>query len=192
MDAALTNLGENSFSLFVLYLVISSNFLAPLFSCKLREFIEGSMFVRHILGFLTLTFFVVVASKTKPLTFAQVMGLSGFFYTWFILTTRMHLHFWFIVISLVGAIYLIHLYQSNLTSDTPSEEDSAKLTLVKQILAGTAGVITLLGFLSYAGEKKIEYKGGFSIEKFLLGAPSCKSKSPKVGFFDSLKGLFRA
>jgi NADH:ubiquinone oxidoreductase subunit 6 (subunit J) len=149
------------------------------------------MLVRHVLGFLTLTFFVVVASKTKPLTFAQVMGLSGFFYAWFVLSTRMHLHFWFMVISLVGAIYLIHLYQSDLTSDTPTEEEQQKFNMIKEILAITAGVVTLLGFLSYLGEKKIEYKGGFKFEKFLLGAPSCRSKTPKVGFFDSLRGVFR-
>lgn len=191
MDTFLAEFRDNSFSLFVLYLVISSNFLAPLFSCRLREFIEGSMVVRHVLGFLTLTFFVVVASKTKPLTFTQVMGLSGFFYTWFILSTRMHLHFWFIVISLVGAIYLIHLYQSDLTSDTPTEEQQEQFNMVKQILAITGGVVTLIGFLSYFGEKKIEYGSAFKFEKFLLGAPSCRSKTPKVGFFDSLRGAFR-
>ncbi len=119
------------------------------------------------------------------------MGLSGFFYTWFLLTTRMRLHFWFIVISLVGAIYLIHLYQSDLTSDTPTEEEAARLTLVKQILAAAAGIITLLGFISYVGEKKIEYKSAFKIEKFLLGAPSCKGETPKVAFFDSLRGAFK-
>lgn len=191
MESAATTLAENSFSLFVLYLVISSNFLAPLFSCRLRSMIEESMLVRHVLGFLTLTFFVVVATKTKPLSFSQVMGLSGFFYTWFVLTTRMRLAFWFIVISLVGAIYLIHLYQSDLTSDTPTEEEATRLTLVKQILAAVAGIITVVGFLSYVGEKKIEYKSAFKIEKFLLGAPTCKGESPKVGFFDSLRGVFK-
>lgn len=147
--------------------------------------------MRHVLGFLTLTFFVVVASKTKPLSFASVMGLSAFFYTWFMLTTRMGLSYWFAVITLVGAIYLIHLYQSDLTSDTPDPEQDVMLSNVKAILAGTAGIITLIGFLSYVGEKKIEYGGAFKIEKFLLGAPECREKSPNVGFFDSLRGVFR-
>ena len=191
MDLSLQTLSANSFSVFVLYLVISSNFLAPLFSCRLRQFIEGSMLVRHVLGFLTMTFFVVIASKSAPLTFAEVMGLSGFFYTWFVLTTRMRIEFWFAVITLVGAIYLIHLYQSDLTSDTPDEEKSNTLNIVKQVLAASAGIITLIGFVSYLGEKKIEYKEKFHLETLLLGAPSCREKTPKVGFFDSLRGVFK-
>jgi hypothetical protein len=189
MDASgtFTTLAENSFAVFVLYLVISSNFLAPLFSCRLQTHIEESMIIRHILGFLTLTFFVVIASKTKPFTFAQVLGLSGFFYAWFLLTTRMHLHFWVTVIMLVGTIYLIHLYQSDLTSDTPTEEEDARLTLAKQILAATAGLVTGVGFISYLGEKRIEYGSKFSIVKFFLGAPSCRGASPKVTFFEAFK-----
>jgi hypothetical protein len=192
MDAnTLSTLAENSFSVFVLYLVISSNFLAPLFSCRLQTQIEESMIIRHLLGFLTLTFFVVIASKTQPFSFAQVIGLSGFFYLWFLLTTRMHLHFWMVVIALVGTVYLIHLYQSDLTSDTPTEEEAKRLTFAKQVLTSFAGIFTFLGFFSYLGEKRLEYGSKFTYSTFFLGAASCKGASPKVSFLDSLEaGLF--
>ena len=126
----------NSFSLFVLYLVISGNFLAPLFSCRLRQFIENSMVVRHILGFLTLTFFVVVATKSAPMTYAAVLGLSGLFYGWFLMTTRMSLNFWFLVITLLGSVYLIHLYQSDLTSDKPTPQQEEVFNMLKKAFTG--------------------------------------------------------
>jgi hypothetical protein len=181
----------NSFSLFVLYLVISGNFLAPLFSCRLRQFIESNMVVRHILGFLTLTFFVVVATKSAPMTYASVLGLSALFYGWFVLTTRMSLNFWFLVITLLGAVYMIHLYKSDLTSDTPTPEQDAALATVEKVLSGLAGAFTIIGFLTYYGQKKMEYGDKFSHERFFLGVPNCKGESPNVGFFDSLRGIFR-
>lgn len=187
MDSLTSQISDNAFALFVLYLVISSNFLAPLFSCRLQQHIEGNMLFRHILGFLTLTFFVVLASKTKPLTFAQVMGLSGFFYLWFLLTTRMYIEFWFLMILLVGGIYLIHLYQSDLTSDTPTKEEEERFTLAKQILAAAAGLVTFVGFFIYLGEKKIEYKNRFSYWDFFLGTPSCKGESPDISFLQAFR-----
>lgn len=181
----------NSFSLFVLYLVISGNFLAPLFSCRLRQFIEGSMVVRHILGFLTLTFFVVVATKSAPISYAAVMGLSAFFYGWFLMTTRMSLNFWFLFILLIGSVYLIHLYQSDLTSDKPTREQEGVFTMLKKVFTGLAAALTVLGFLAYYGEKRIEYGEKFCHMNFILGVPTCKGESPSVGFFDALRGIFR-
>jgi hypothetical protein len=187
MDNLTSQISDNAFALFVLYLVISSNFLAPLFSCRLQQHIEGSMLIRHILGFLTLTFFVVVASKTAPLSFGKVMGFSAFFYTWFLLTTRMHIEFWFITILLVGAIYVIHLYQSDLTSDKPTEEQDKQFSLAKKILAIGAGATTLVGFITYLGEKKLEYKNRFSYAEFFLGAPDCRGESPNVSLVESFR-----
>lgn len=190
MSDLTTFISENSFAVFVLYLVIASNFLAPLFSCRLRESIESSMVIRHVLGFLTLTFFVVLANKTKPLSFKQVMVYSGFFYAWFVLSTRIHIEFWLIIIALLGAIYLIHLYQSDLTSDVPTDEEDKFYKQVKMVLSAIAGVITIVGVVIYLGEKQIEYDKNFSYANFVLGAPDCRGKSPKVGFTKSLKRAF--
>ncbi len=180
----------NSFSLFVLYLVISGNFLAPLFSCRLRQFIEGSMVVRHVLGFLTLTFFVVVATKSEPMPYKDVMGLSALFYVWFLMSTRMSMKFWGVFILLIGGVYLIHLYQSNLTSDVPTQEEGATLDHMKRILTGLAAAITVVGFVGYYAQKRVEFGSKFSHEVFLLGTPQCKGESPNVGFFNSLRGIF--
>ena len=184
------DIAGNSFSLFVLYLVISGNFLAPLFSCRLRQLIEGSMIVRHVLGFLTLTFFVVVATKSEPMPYRDVMGLSALFYVWFLMSTRMSMRFWTMFILLIGSVYLIHLYQSNLTSDVPTAEEGANFDQIKLILTTVAGVLTVIGFGSYYVQKRIEYGSKFRHETFLLGTPVCKGESPDVGFFNSLRGIF--
>jgi hypothetical protein len=184
-------ISTNSFSLFILYLVISGNFLAPLFSCQLQHFIEDTMFFRHILGFLTMTFFVVLANRTNPMTYRGVLSLSGVLYIWFLLSTRMSLRFWTLFILLIGAVYMIHLYQSDLTSDTPTKEEAEKLDETKLILTATAGLVTVVGFLSYLGEKHIEFGSKFKFEQFILGAPRCRRESPSVGFIESMRALFR-
>ncbi len=185
------DIAGNSFSLFVLYLVISGNFLAPLFSCRLREMIENSMFARHILGFLTLTFFVVIATKSSPMSYQSVMIYSAIFYIWFLLTTRMRLHFWFVFIALIGTVYLIHLYQSDLTSDEPSPEAQEQFDAIKKVLTALAGVITILGVVSYYGEKRIEYGSKFKFEKFILGRQSCKGDTPPITLLETFRGAFK-
>ena len=185
------DLPGNAFSLFVLYLVISGNFLAPLFSCRLRDFIENNMIARHVLGFLTLSFFVVVATKSAPMTYANVLSYSAVFYVWFLMSTRMNMTLWGVFILLIGSVYLIHLYQSDLTSDKPTPEEEHRMNIAKQVLTGLAFFTTFIGFISYYGEKRIEYGSKFSHGQFFLGTSSCKGESPSVGFFDSLRGIFR-
>ena len=175
--------------LFVLYLVISSNFLAPTFNCRVQELFNTSMFMKHALGFLTLVFFVVIASISETMSFLNLMLVSIGLYVWFILSTRVHLHTFILLITLLGIVYVIDLYQKKITKPEPTRDKM--LEDVKKVLSILALVVTLVGVVIYLGEKKIEYKSHFSLSKFFLGNPKCRGLSPNVTIGEDLEALVK-
>jgi len=173
--------------LFVLYLVISSNFLAPTFNCRVQQLFNTSMFMKHILGFLTLVFFVVIAGVTEALSFTNLMLMSAGLYAWFIVSTRVHLHTWLLLITLLGIIYILDLYQKKTT--TPDAKRDAMISNAKKLLSLLALIVTLVGFVIYLGEKRIEYGAEFNIMKFILGNPECKGISPNTSIVEDIEAL---
>jgi hypothetical protein len=188
MDLDLSN---HTSSLFILYLILSSNFLAPLFSCKIQNFIQSSMILRHILGYMTMTFFVILANQKNPLPIGKLIALSVGLYTWFIASTRMNLYAWFILLLAIGGCYLLQIYQEDIQRDTENlDENQTKLDgldLAKKILTGIALATTIFGVAIYFGEKRIEYGKDFRLSTFVLGVPSCRKYTPEIHIGKSLK-----
>jgi preprotein translocase subunit YajC len=167
---------QNSPSLFILYLVISSNFLAPTFSCQVQRFINESMGMRHLLGYLTMTFFVILTNQKDPIPLDKMFGISALYYTWFVFTTRMSLYFWIFLILIFATIYILSLYQK----DEKDEKKKEQMEKGQMGLVITGGIVTLIGVLFYYGEKRIEYGENFSLGKFILGVQECRGESPNV------------
>lgn len=173
--------------LFILYLVISSNFLAPTFNCRVQELLNTSMFMKHILGFLTLVFFVVIAGISETMSFIHLMSMSIGLYLWFIVSTRVHLHTFIVLITLLGIVYMIDLYQKKVTKPEPMRDKM--IADAKKAISIFALLVTLVGFVIYLGEKKIEYRSDFSFTKFLLGNPTCRGISPNVSIVKDIEAL---
>lgn len=157
---------------FVLYLIISSNFLAQLFPCRLQYALNNSMFAKHVVGYMTLLFFVVLSSGEKYST-SEALYYSFLIYTLFLISTRMTFSYFKVFITLLGVLYIIHLYEKELVGNK-------KLNIFRSILQVFVLVLLLLGFMFYYIEKRVEYRNNFSFSTFLLGKPTCRNKSPTV------------
>lgn len=107
----------------------------------------------------------------------NIVIMSLLVYVWFIMTTKLDLA-WNIGILILLTIYF--LYESKQVSDynmvqTDSLIDKNKkqeildtyINTQKYVLMIIFGV-TIVGTLIYANEKKEQYGGGFSIDKFLF------------------------
>ena len=176
-------------NIFVFYLIITSNFFVPLLPCRAQSIISDSIFLRHLFGLLTMTFFVVLASTKTPLPFSKIVGLSLGLYVWFMISTRIRFDMWLLLVTLFGTMYVVKIYKDN--SDTElTEPQKEKIELTEKILFFIAIGVTALGGLLYLGEKKIEYGGQFNYHRFLFGQVSCKGYSPPVSAARALKALF--
>jgi hypothetical protein len=187
-------------SLFVLYLIISANFLANLFGCKIQYAMHNNMYVKHLLGLLTLYFFVSITEGSSDLSSNPYNRLlfTLAVYLWFILTTNMKYTYWLPMIFAIGIIYILNIY---IDYEGKKEIKNDKLIEmyknIQKVLFIISIVLTISGFVNYWAEKKIEFGSEFSFSKFISGhEKTCRNNditNPEskvsLSFFDSIKVL---
>jgi hypothetical protein len=163
---------SSSKSIFVLYLIVSGNYLANLFGCRTQEALNNNMFLKHLLGFMTMYFFVVlVDSKSKWSDNPQTQLLFTFlFYFIFVITTRMDYKWWIVFIIGLCVVYVLQVYKDH---DKTEEKDRKNYETYQRYLIYLIGLVIIFGFLIYYGRKRLEYGDFFDNSTFLLGKTSC-------------------
>jgi len=177
-------------NLFVLYLVLAAAYIQPLFFCNAGTDMGNSMVARHLVAFLTLTFFIVVADSEldDTMPFATVLMTSGLIYLWFLVSSKMTANWWLVLAVLLASIYIIDLYDENQPKKAKAKLDFKP---IKEGIIGVALALTLVGFLIYVGEKKLDYKSDFSYTTLLLGTKECKRTPNVQSYWKSLEAAFK-
>jgi len=194
MNTFLLDIAPNLISVFVFVLILSGNYLGQLFPCRVQSLFANSMVVKHILGFLTLLFFVTLTIpeiKKQP----NLFGNTSLIYLWFIVMSKCYYTIWFLVFGIIGIIYLLRMYKEGLEKEKVTEKEKQQIELIdttNKYLAATSIVSTISGFLIYMGAKKLEYKKKFNYMDFILGKPRCRHLTPhhNMGYFKLLLNAF--
>lgn len=174
----------------VLYLLLAAPLLDPILPCHARRLINNSMYLRHFLGFLTLTFFIVIIDEYTDTikSVSYILGICIGIYIWFLLSSRMTGSTWIALIMTFAALYGIDLITSKI--ENPSTETETLITQVNMGLIVFAVGLTLVGFIAYMGEKKLEYGRSFDYVTFLLGTESCKGTLSHTPFLKAVGAAF--
>ena len=177
-------------NVFVLYLVLAGQFLDPLFPCHSKRLLENSMVLRHILGYLTLLFFVVIIDEfTDSITSAPViLGLCAAIYVWFVLSSKMTGPTWIALMITLSTLYLIDLFVSRI--EKPSDELKLWVSRANTALITLAVLLTAVGLTAYMGEKKLDYGRSFSYLTFFLGKETCRNTISTVPFLKAIRAAF--
>ena len=181
---------KNGFYLAIVYLIISSNFLGNLFGCRIQQLFANNMPIKHLLGFLTVFFLIVLSDPPEGYTIHKTIVLTVAIYVWFFLTTKMHVSFWVPMILSVFLAFVLYTYRKEAGSDV-SKERQDMMEKIQTVAVIFAGVLTAIGVAAYYGEKKLEYDADFDAATFWLGKPDCKYATPPTSISDSLAALFR-
>lgn len=169
------------YMVFVFYLIISSNFLAQLFPCRLQHLLNNSMIAKHFAGYMTLLFFVVLSSgDTQSASTALLYSLWIYLLFW--VSTRVAFEYLIVFLILAAYLYIVHLYQKETGGET-----SKRLEIIRDVVHWFMLIVIVAGLVFYWLEKKMEYKKNFSTLTFLLGKPVCRNKSPTLRFFKKKK-----
>ncbi len=170
-------------SVFVLYLILSSNFLANLFGCKTQKELSNSMWLKHLLGFMTMYFFIVlVDDNSKKIETPHVQLMQAFaFYLIFTISTKMDYKWWSVFIILLSIIYILQVYKENYKTQN---KDINKIEKYQKYLIYINTIILIIGFLIYYGKKKVEYGKDFNHLTFLLGKTNCAFNKSDVKMTD--------
>jgi hypothetical protein len=199
----------------ILSLLMSANYLGEIFPCKVQTVFSNNMIVKHILGFLSLMFFVVL-TRPNLYTSTNFVYISILFYGFFMFLSRLNYVFWFLVFGMFAIIYVLQIYLNQIESENqitrnkigdntvspeddnkiPTQNITEKIDTIKTIqiyLFLLSIPITIIGFIHYLGEKKIEYGfQHFNYKKFFFGKPKCHNISPPYkGFTDTLLYAFK-
>jgi len=173
-------------SIILLYLIISANFTAEVFGCRLQNYLKTSTIAKHIVGIMTMLFFVVSTTNwSQKHEFFKLCGFALSYYLIFILTTRLPFKFLMSVLFLFTLMYYIEIYKNTLLSSNP--DGLNPLAEVRNIYVfqdiykyqlfflKASLTIIFFGFIIYFRDRQIELGNKFNIFKFLSANTKCKS-----------------
>lgn len=178
--------------LFIFFLLVSGNYLENLFPCKIQDFFNNNIYIKHFIGFLTLIFFVVLVestSKEKNPNFKQIIATSFKLYVLFILLTNNQKRFFVAAIIILGTLYIIQIYKK--FSDNKNNKYLKYLNNLEKSLYTVLIIILVIGFIIYYGSKKIEYGKEFKHITFLFGKPECRGVSQHTSYYKSFVAAFK-
>ena len=180
------------YPLFILIMMISSNFLAEIFPCRFQELLSSNNYIKHLFGYLTLVFFVSLNINNLNTNIVDLFKKSLMLYIGFMILTKTNKNVFLVILILLGLLYIIHLKK---TLELSNKEDHNNkehkkyidtldnyINIIKTSIVGLLGI----GFLLYLGEKKYEYGKNFNYLTFLVGKPNCKGNSPDINIVDAL------
>ena len=184
--------------LFIFILILSGNFLAELFPCRFQKALTDVIIFKHFFGFLTLLFFVSLQTPFDTFNLTDAFKNSGILYILFLLLINSHFMTFIAAMALLTVSYLVTLKikENNITATGLDKEDQLKILTTNDTLKYIQSqlnifvvFIVIIGFLSYLGSKKSEYKGKFNYFTFIFGRCHWENDGSKLSY---IKGLLNA
>ncbi len=181
---------HHGFYLVLLYLLISGNYLNHLLGCKIHAILENTLWLKHLLGFMTTYFLIILAVPPDVFGHKETLGFAAGIYVWFYLTTRMNATFWVPMITLATAAFFLHMY----AGQRKIKDAFASQAKYIQTAAILAAALTLVGVVVHYGERKYAQGARFRAWDFWVEeARKCNGDSLKeknVPFWTSLRTAF--
>ena len=118
-------------AIFVFILIVSGNYLGELFPCRVQKILSENMLVKHLLGYLTLVFFVVLTIpdlQDSP----QFIKNTFVIYLSFLLLAKTYYKLWFVIFTIVGIVYLLDMYKTSIEK-TEKENVNKEKNIIKVI-----------------------------------------------------------
>ena len=112
-------------TVFILFLIISSNYIGELFPCRIQDVLMGNVIMKHFVAFLTLLFFVLIVEPSMNMKFKELIYNSTMMYLVFLVLINNSLSFFVASIIILGVLYIIHLnkveIRTTLSNDTGND-----------------------------------------------------------------------
>ena len=124
------------YSIFILFLIISSNYLGELFPCRVQKLLSQNIYFKHIFGYLTLSFFVVLVDPYKKINIYTVFKESFILYILFLFFVNTQKYFFLLSVFFLFLIYVLNLkkieYEENISKASDMIDNVNKKEKEKQ------------------------------------------------------------
>lgn len=173
-------IAEVALPVFAFYLLVACNYTKEIFGCGLQTVLDQSMIAKHAVAFLLLFFLIVIINPDyADKEILKNLLISMVVYAWFLITTRTPFPFMMVVLVLLIASYIASVAKKRNETEK-KEEEKVRAAWWQEKLALAAFIISIIGFVLYAIEKKKEYKSKFEWVKFFSGNLECRKYTPKT------------
>lgn len=175
--------------LFIIFAVIAGGYVTNVLSCQMQDWLENSIYSRHLIGIILFFFFIMFEGgwdfdqeqlKAAPNDWSKGNAIHSmvyaiFIYIIFTLTARSRLTPNLLLFSCLFIVYFINTHRRYLENRNRIKKKTKEmLEIVEKILLGASLVIFIYGIVDYYQYKKEIYKDKFSLYLFLLGTPKCR------------------
>jgi len=187
------------YSIFIYILVIMAGMTLNIFPCSVVNAIDDNIYVKHFIGYLTMTFSVVMLVPIKDKSLNKILIKSLLMYAIFISISKTEKDFFIPIIVLLGIIYLLILKKTEYQESIKTANDRDKKTITDKIngivminnsILLVIAVLIVFGFCVYLGRKKYEYGKRFNYMTFAFSNNACSKTASTIGFKKSLNHLF--
>lgn len=164
-------------ALVLFYLIIMNNYTGDLLSGQLKDFVVNSRVAQHTIAFVTLL--VVINLYTEVNNVSDSLMYSCGIYLWFILTTKLDLHW---NLGIIGLLLVGYLNESQMLNteerihndeNIPKEVESIIFNRNQMIRSGVVvgiSLLTMCGTYQYGTKKNIQYGGDFDPIKYMFNS----------------------
>ena len=170
-------------NIFLMIIIIITNYLTSLYSCKFQNIMENNMYVKHLFGYLIMVFFVTVNSISSQIT--EEVRIKHLFlysiipYIFFIMTSKIHFNLFIPTLILLSFCYLLSLYKSQIINSKSLVLDENKkkniledIEFYNKLCTHIIIIIVIIGLIFEIYSKK-KSNNNFNILHFLVGTVKC-------------------
>ena len=152
-------------SIFLLFLVVSGNYVGELMGCKMRSLFTNNIYIKHV-AILFLIYFTVDLMEDVKHHPLYLFKKSLLIWSLFVMTTRTHYMFTIIIIINFFMLYVIDEYRIYLEENN-IDNDKELLNSIQVKIEYLAYVVLIVGFIQYYIKQRKEKKD-FSHLKFFF------------------------
>ena len=176
---------QNTSSLFVLFLIISGNYTGELLGCRVQEIFTKIYYVKHLVAFISLYYFVnMTSSEIHP---TETIKTCLLVYLFFIISRNVTLGWMSLILVLTISIKIISDYINHYKKKdkTSNQLILNRLEFTRKIIIVAISAFYIIGFFRYMSQKMKEHGSLYSWSSFLFYSLECDNLSKKA----VLKGI---
>lgn len=162
-------------SLLLLFLGVSSNFVAETLGCKTQNLFSNNMFAKQGIILLILYFSLTFVSGTTNVHPGVNLLFTLFVWVMYLLFTKMNLEFTVCTISLVAVNYVLYTYIRYYKKNGKKKELVDKLESSYTMINKSIVALIIIGFVLYLKKQYIEHADNWSTATFMFGKVQCDS-----------------
>ena len=186
--------------MFILYLIVAGNYVGELFNCGLQDMLQNNYAVKHMLGFMTMYFFVTMLSPNINWHQGIVAGMTMVMYLIFVISNRTNPKVQIAALVMLFAVYILQVIrdqrEQHIVNETDADvhadmvETNERIVKAQWGLAGAVVGLIIIGFVVYTGKKRLEFGREFSYVNLFKGTMCRKQDARPYAIMESVAAFF--